>query len=335
MTASSSGPLLAFWCSDGDHHRCTHVPGHLVGEKRRTPEVRDDLDEVEPCRCQCHDDCPLSAQENALGWPDACDCFGTLAGLQREKKLSDHSTTTKTTRTHSYSSTTIKFGKVLRQSLDKSSRKRRARAELHRRARGLSAEEADGLLDEIWTGQGLDAPNVAIRRSLVEEALHPPSPPEKAVRTAEGLEGLGRWVGDIVQMFRTPESVPKKGPNSFRLPTGTNEVEVELDGGTNGRLSALGKGQPFFNIKYFSGGWVDLRSSPEEDIEVFITDPGTEGPDGRIGVLRGENAEPFRRGVAAAERVGQTASVFALRVAVKDGDHLYVKLPLTRSQLTS
>lgn len=270
-----------------------------------------------------------------MGWPDSCDCPGTLDGLEREKKRAEHSTTTTTTRTRSYSSTTINVGKVLRQAHDKTSRQRKARAELHRRAQGLSAEEADSLLDEIWTGEGLDAPNVAIRRTLVEEALHPPSPVEKAVRTAEGLEGLGRWVGDIVHMFRTPESIPKKGANAFRLPTGSNEVEVKLDEDAKGRLAALGRSQPFFGVRNFSAGWVELRPSPDGALDVFITGPGTGGPEGRLGVLRGENAEPFRRGVAAAGRVGQTASVFALRVGASDGDHLYIKLPLTRADLES
>lgn len=318
-------PSVSYECDNGSHDHCQHLERPVDADDAAKASATESPHSIELCRCPCHTDCPLFLQETVTEWPGLCDCPGMLADLQWRERIRERPV-----------GNGINWGEITRQSLDKSRRRTRAKAELHRRAKGLSPEGVDAILDEVWSAEGLDPPLTAVRDLLVHEALHPASPLERLKRSADGLEGMGRWVGGMVQFFRTlPDSAERFGATRklyYQVPTkkGGGQIEVELDPEGFNHLGAMGEGPFSFKMRAFANGLVELRLGPSDVIEVFEHRPDSSEHPGCLGTLRGEKAARFLRSLAAAARVAQTATVAALRVTTADGrQRLFVGEPLS------
>jgi len=326
LTSVNPDPSVSYLCDRDSHDRCPHHERSVDAHDATKAPDKEDLHAVELCRCPCHTDCPIFLQETVAEWPGLCDCPGMLAELQWRERIRERPV-----------GNGINFGEIARQSLDTSRRRNRAKAELHRRAKDLRPEEVDAILDEVWSAERLDPPVTAVRDLLVNEALHPGSPIEKLKRSADGLEGMGRWVGGMVQFFRklpdSADEIMATRERFYQVPTkkGAGQIEVELDPEGLEHLGATGGGPLSLKMRAFANGVVELRLGANNVIEVFEHHPGSGEHPACLGTLREDKAVPFLRSLAAAGRVAQTATVEAVRVETSDGrQRLFVGEPLSK-----
>jgi hypothetical protein len=143
----------------------------------------------------------------------------------------------------------------------------------------------------------------------------------------------------MVQFFRTlPASAERLGATRelyYQVPTknGAGQIEVELDPEGFNHLGTMGEGPFSLKMRAFASGVVELRLGPSDVIEVFEHHPGSSEHLDCLGTLREDKAAPFLRSLAAAARVGQTATVAAVRVATADGrQRLFVGEPLSKDR---
>ena len=153
---------VEFWCREGQHSSCLHVPYdsvewteetvdepglHAFKMAKRPYAVRD-TSSIRPCQCPCHVDCPLSGQDYADRWLETCDCPGTLRFIEQQRD-SD-------------------IGTQVRAAIDEARRKKQARSELRHRSVGLRRDQIEGLLDVIWSEHGLPVPDASVRPALLD-----------------------------------------------------------------------------------------------------------------------------------------------------------------------
>jgi len=223
----------------------------------------------------------------------------------------------------------LRIPKSLRSSesvFQESRRKARAKAELRRRARGLSATDVDRLIDEIWMHEGIPTPDLPQRHILIEAAMNPPSQLEQLRTTADVLVGGKRWVSHLVKTFRSGD-VDEVAENHLRARKGHDAAPVLLDAGVDPQLATLH--HPWgFSSRSLATLEVQLRRGDDGVIEVWDS-PSSSEPI-RLGVIESADAGPFLPLLDQGEATGRVVSCHATRLAVPPPDgpqRLYVSVP--------
>lgn len=305
-------------CRSGRHTLCVHVLD-AVQWSPAPYEVVGDLTSAALCTCACHLDCPMAAQGRATDWPAVCRCPGTLFRLEREREgRSERST----------------LGRSVRASLDRSRRTTAAREELRGRAQGLARDDVDRLVVEIWSAHGIPVPPAHARALLVDWAMGLTGLFEGARTNLDVLGGTGRVIARLVKAARDDEEAGADEVESeFLVLTGRQSVPVDLDPDVQPLLTALSD-RATFASRTATLVPVILHEAAGGEIEVWEHPATGEVSAGRLGLIPGPEAGPFRASLAAASRVGQTAVCDAVRTGSPDGRwRLFVKLPLSERDL--
>jgi hypothetical protein len=316
MAEPSDGEDLDFWCAEGKHTVCKHVPSEWISREGDHWHLTSEAISARLCRCTCHDECAVAGSGQVADWSTACSCPGALALLSREPNPR------------------LDLGEVVRDSLDRSKRRKKAREELRLRASGRTAEETDQIIDEIWTKHGLSVPSSASRPWIIEHTLSPPGYAGQVRMAADALGGTARWISSIVSLFRNdsgerPEDADSEAQR-FEIKTGSELVEVIPEERSPDPLETVTDG--IFTSRLASSAQVILRRLGNT-VEVWTLGSTADKRSERLGLIPDEESARFLSLLRAAERVDQVAVSPAIRGEGPDKRwHLYVKLPLTRDQ---
>jgi hypothetical protein len=316
----SEDSRVDFQCEHGRHDECTHA-SLVLG---LSDSELDELSDVEPCRCHCHDDCPLSSQETAEGWRSRCTCSGKRRWVELARRMEAKEAGRR--------QRTTGLLRRLGGRVEQASREQAARAELRRRAQGRSAEELEALIDEVWAGHGLDPPDIVSRSLLLDAVLGPPNRLADGVALADTVLGSRHAISGLTSIVRDRSASGLRDvwqqnadPDVFHV-IGTQdagEVEVELDPDVD--LSAFDQGVRL-GLRIALAN-VELRTGEGGSVHVF--EHHATSQDGEhLGRIKDRGVIPFRPLVAAAGRVRQRAIAPAVRFTAPSGtQHLYLTRP--------
>lgn len=221
-------------CQRGQHSHCPHVPTsyaylHLLPEAKRQMESGSGS-RGKICTCDCHRDCPLAGQTSRGRWPAECTCNGTLRLTRSEgrRQKAEHQGG-------------IPLTSLLREAATRSARKRAAREAVAKRSPGLTPEQLATVIDEEWTKQGLQPPDPAITRLMIDEIQDTPSATGQARREA--------------RLYRDLTGLPSR-------------LRQATDGGLSGLLDSVGKTSGAYEIAAGSG-FIELEIYPDaaEELE--------------------------------------------------------------------
>ncbi|MGD0883000.1 MAG: hypothetical protein ABSB09_15660 [Acidimicrobiales bacterium] len=322
------GDGLTSMCESGHHDRCGHVMGELLLMSLMAGNLEgfDAADEA-LCGCTCHAGCPLTGQADGHGWPDRCTCVGTVSVrwmAERRRPPSD-------------------FATIFRQSRDRARLRRSARDAVQVRAAGRTRDEVSRLIDEEWTSRGLDPPAEPVRGMELDRIMDPSDRRVKDALTAadvaatlvKGSFRLARLIRQHSQPSAPDvESRPvATDERTYTIRAGKEGVAVVLDAGAQSVLADFGA-EGLVAPKVMRMSDVEVREGGDGAIEVWPAPGGHDsatGDDGRrrLGVVRDEDAGPYRRPVRAAGRVHQAALCAAIRTASADGSwQLHLCVPI-------
>ena len=297
-------------CGSGRHDLCVHV----LGDAGLLLLAGRDLEELDPgssslCLCPCHADCPMTREMNGAGWPELCDCQGTQT-IQHFR--------------HSRRDRPPDVASVLRKSIDRNRKARKARDAVRARAASHDRQDLSTILDEEWTRQGLDPPVEPLRGMELDRLLRPASRRADNVRlNADVGLALLRLPFKIAGLFQQSSSAPDdpegdvatdERASVFRIRATADPVEVLLDEDAPRRLAHFGA-DGLFAPSALRADQVELRIGADRSLEVweFTLFGVNRGPSHRLGTVRAEASGPFLRPTAAAARVGQPAVCNAMR----------------------
>ncbi len=303
------------WCRDHMHSTCLHVVSDTVDWGMDDRSILRDPGQADLCRCPCHQDCPLSDQSTGLGWPERCLCNGTHHFFRLRSRQD------------------FDLREVISNSIDESRRRSKARSELRQRARGLSSEQIDGLIDRIWSAHGLPLPHAPARPTLVDWALHPPTRLEELKVNLDVLHGMGKGISNIVGMIRKSSQGLDIGESrqreAFQIEASDDSLEVALNADAQGRLSSM-TDRAIWQVRMLTPIVVSLRTGSDGGLEVWEWEPEPLGLPAELGHLSPEQSTPWLPYVWAAERVGQVATCRASRAGAPNNYwRLYVRTPYT------
>jgi hypothetical protein len=295
-------------CGSGHHDMCVHIVGDtpfllLTGSDAATfsPEGSS------ICRCPCHGGCPLADQDDGSGWPERCECEGTLLMMRLRRGHPDRRPD---------------IGSTVRTSVERSCRTRRARKAAEARAPGLNREALGTVLHEEWTKEGLNPPTEPLRGMELDRLLRPSTRHMDDARLyADVGVAMVKLPFKIASMFQRasasdvpPDPAEMDRPSVYRIQPRVEAAEVILDAGAVGRLSGFGE-DGVFATSVLRTDKVELRLGEHDALEVWEYAPATadDRPARRLGYIRDEDALPYRRPVTAAVAVGQAAVCEAVR----------------------
>lgn len=318
-------------CADRHHHLCTHVTYSAAEDALAGTGL---LDTTALCPCVCHAGCPLSAQGSADGWPQHCDCAGTLlAG-----RMAAHR------RQSGQAAGPVSFREAYRRGRPKRDGQRRATAAIRARGRAATREQAERIVDEEYTRQGLEVPTGAARELLVDTVLHPIGRVEGyalAARTVlqlgKGGLRLARWLHEhAVSGSPADEESDASGDEDthededgrddcFRLWHGLDfSVPVTSTPEEKQALERFGENS-WSLLNVARGSEVELRLDSGGSLQVWSDAPHDPV---RYGTIPADLSRPLLPQVAQAGRAGQRAVCSAACIRTHErGRMLYVSLP--------
>jgi hypothetical protein len=296
-------------CGMGRHTMCIHLVGDIHFRLLTGAAIGDISPESSSlCECTCHVGCPMAHQSDGTGWPERCSCEGTATLLRMTGRNKG-----------------LHFSLMLRESLEKSHKKKGAREAVKARGRGLNREALGKLLDEEWTRRGLDPPIEPARGIELDRIVSPPTPIAHARSNVELGVGLAKLPFKIAAMFRnlgdtSADPVKADERSVYLIRPKSKPVEVHLDEHAHRLLTHFGDAG-LLPLSFLRSGHVSLRLDSTGRIEVWTVDPddSEKSPAQRIGVISREDSDLYHQPVAAAERVSQLAVCRAVRTTDPDG----------------
>jgi len=266
------------------------------------------------CRCACHTDCSLAGRADGAGWPEGCSCNETLEMRNRAKRQPSGTDTSA----------------AFKQGMDQARRKRSARREAARRAKGLSTEQTEAIIDEEWSRNGLDPPTGMTRKSEISRITNPPNPIQQAVITAtffKDLIGAPFRFRDKVRNILSDTTEHDEEQQTYEIATSDDRIELPIDERFRPKLGGVvDEGFLVRSLgKLFS---VEVRGGQHGTIELWYR-PSSDSPPEPLASLLPPEADLYRQPLAAATRVGQKCTTKAFCIRDQDGDwNLGISLPL-------
>ena len=307
-------------CDTEDHSGCPHVP-ILVASRILHPHMSVGPDEIATpaltlCRCTCHDTCPVSSHPEPHGWPEGCNCNGTLRMRHAERRRVERGT----------SANPSPFDPaVLKKIAVKSVRTHQARRAATARGAGQRSERIEEIVIDEWRRRGLTPPAGIGMERTTDLIAHPPGWTERArdqARLGSDLFGLPFRVrratkGGLGQLL---ERAGRDHRRVFEVAGGDDFVGVLLNPGSDRELERLA-GQAVFLPSYMRVTTAELRVRADGDLEVWAYPP----PDGPSDAIRAIGRVPdaaatdFKRLLAIAARVGQPCICRAVVLRRREG----------------
>jgi hypothetical protein len=318
-------------CADDDHAGCSHAPflyalGQVDPESRRAWSFDAQESEV-LCRCACHRDCPLATEELSIGkWLSRCTCNGALQMIDRHRRMPPSA--------FSGGPHKLDLSRNMREAFDKTRRKRTARRAAEERARGLTVDEVERIVQEEWGRQGLDVPPLAIAKRIADEIVHPPGVVERVAQQARlyrDLAGLPVRLRRVTRggLPHTLERIGRKMGGAFIVATGQELVEIPLDADALDEATDIA-GRAVFFPSTMTATRVEARLASDGRVEVWPY-PSTGPSDRALGVVPPGEAGRLAELIAIATRVDQPCVCSSAFVRARDGGwQLFINRPLQR-----
>lgn len=296
-------------CTSGNHDMCVHIVGGTpfllltgAGAAAVSPE------DSSVCQCPCHLGCPLADQDDGSGWPERCECEGTVLMIRLRRGHPDRRPD---------------IGSTVRKSLEKSHKTRRARKAAEARAAGMDREALGVVLDEEWNKEELSSPIEPLRGMELDRLLRPSTRRiDDALLYADVGLAMVKLPFKIASMFQHASRATDVAPDPaeidrqsvYRIQPRAEAAEVVLDADAVGHLSEFGE-DGLFATSVLRTDKVELRIGEHDLLEVWEYVPATadDRTAHRLGYINDEHASSYFRAVAAAERVGQAAVCEAIR----------------------
>jgi hypothetical protein len=185
------------------------------------------------------------------------------------------------------------------------------------------------ILDEEWVRQGLEPPVEPLRGMELDRLLRTSSRRIDDARlhadVGMALLKVPFKIASMIQQASNasddsadPAEVERR--SIYRIHPKADPVEVNLEAGAQGSLSGFGE-DALIALPFLRTDKVELRPGEGGSLEVWEYRPSTvkNRPARRLGTIGEEEAAPYRRPVAAAGRVGQTAVCQAMRSTTAEG----------------